>query len=100
MGTETRYHYGTGSRTTGTYGIESKHIFRFRISVLEISSCLPPPGGRNLTSQMLTLCMPRLTPNVSRHFTQTATARTTQNAESKTAESVAVFYTKGSFKQC
>jgi len=45
MGTETRYHYGTGSLTTGTYGTESKRIFRFLISVLEISSFLPPPGG-------------------------------------------------------
>jgi len=36
MATETRYHYGTGSRTTGTYGTESKRIFRFLISVLEM----------------------------------------------------------------
>jgi len=33
MGTETRYHYGTGSHTTGTYRTESKRIFRCLISV-------------------------------------------------------------------
>jgi len=43
MGTETRYHYGTGSRTTGTYGTESKCIFRFLISVLEISTVFYRP---------------------------------------------------------
>jgi len=43
MGTETRYHYGTGSRTTGTYGTESKRIFRLRISVLEISTVFYRP---------------------------------------------------------
>jgi len=43
MGTETRYHYGTGSRTTGTYGTESKHAFRFLISVLEISTVFYRP---------------------------------------------------------
>jgi len=35
MGIENRYHYGTGSRTTDTYGTESNLIFRFHFSVLE-----------------------------------------------------------------
>jgi len=74
MGTETQYHYGTGSRTTGTYGTESKHIFRFLISVLEISTVFYRP---------LVVLKTKLN-IVSKHFTQTATARTTQNAESKT----------------
>jgi len=94
MGIENRYHYGTGSRTTDTNGTESKRIFRFRIPVLEINCVLPPLGGRNLTSHTLTLRMRRHTPRSSKHFTRTATARTTQNAESKTVVSVAVFYTK------
>jgi len=91
MGIENQYHYGTGSHTTDTNGTVSKRIFRFRIPVLEINCVLPPPGGRNLTSHAC--ADTHLTSH--KHFTQTATARTTQNAESKTVVSVAVFYTKG-----
>jgi len=82
MGIENRYHYGTGSRTTDTNGTVSKRIFRFRISVLEI--VLPPPGGRNLTSHAC--ADTHLTSR--KHFPQTATARTTQSAESKTVINV------------
>jgi len=84
-----------GSRTTGTYGTKSKRIFRFLISVLEISTVFYRPLVVLKTKRDAHTAHARTHTNVSKHFNQTATARTTQNAESKTVETVAVFYTKG-----
>jgi len=86
MGTETRYHYGTGSRTTGTYGTATvpnqNAFFGSGFRFLKYPLFFTAPSWTKLNIADAHTALPGLTPNVSKHFTQTATARTTQNAES------------------